>query len=60
MLFNKGMKIADNENVWWLGDFNYRIDMVNEDIRDRIAAGQSHSLFGMDQLKIQMSRNAAF
>ena len=37
-------------NIFWLGDFNYRIDLPNEDVRRKIQAGDFPTLLRHDQV----------
>ncbi|KAI3639961.1 hypothetical protein MIR68_002002 [Amoeboaphelidium protococcarum] len=60
MVFKQGSKILDNEAVFWLGDFNYRIDSANDEVRGRINKGDHLSLLALDQLGIQMRLGGAF
>jgi hypothetical protein len=48
--FSKGRKLIDHENTVWLGDFNYRIDMENDEVRARIAKNDLASLLRHDQV----------
>ena len=40
-----------DSNVFWLGDFNFRIDLPNEEVRARIAAGDFDPLLAADQVR---------
>ncbi|KAI9143692.1 Endonuclease/exonuclease/phosphatase [Paraphysoderma sedebokerense] len=59
-LFSRGKKIKDHENIFWLGDFNYRISMENEQCRALIGRKDWNGLFMSDQLNHQMRQGAVF
>ncbi|OLL23777.1 Inositol-1,4,5-trisphosphate 5-phosphatase 1 [Neolecta irregularis DAH-3] len=52
--------LADDGAIIWLGDFNYRIALMNDDVRHYINKGDIGVLFTNDQLNLQMSANKAF
>lgn len=59
--FTRGKKIKDHESIIWLGDLNFRIDMDNEEVRNKIELLQFHSMIQHDQLKREMNtRGGAF
>ncbi|KAF8504208.1 DNase I-like protein [Gautieria morchelliformis] len=58
--FLKGKTIGSHENVIWLADTNYRIDLDNEAVRSLIRAGDFDALVAVDQLKQAMDMQAAF
>ncbi|KAI8057833.1 SacI homology domain-containing protein [Syncephalis plumigaleata] len=60
LLFTNGRHIQDHKNVFWLGDFNFRIDMVNEDVRYLIEQEHLNALLDQDQLLRLMSRDEIF
>lgn len=60
ILFSKRKKIKDHEGVIWLGDFNYRIDLQNEHVKNLIKAGSFQKLFEYDQLNRQMASGESF
>ena len=47
-------------NVVWLGDFNYRISLSNEDVRRAVKGGQTLSLLKYDQLCVLHSGGDVF
>ena len=55
LMFKKGRRIRDHDNIVWLGDFNYRIDMTNEDVRARVERGDIESLTRSDQVTTMAS-----
>lgn len=60
LMFTKGRRIQDHGNVVWLGDFNYRIDLPNEEVRSAIESRDLQHLIKHDQLINQMRRERAF
>ena len=47
-------------NVFWLGDFNYRIDLGNEEVRRRALTGDFATLIRYDQLNASRERGKVF
>ncbi|KAF5388077.1 hypothetical protein D9615_000583 [Tricholomella constricta] len=58
--FQKGKTIPSHDNVVWLGDVNYRIDMDNAYVRSLAEADDFDALLAADQLKLMMDSGAAF
>ncbi|CCD23143.1 phosphoinositide 5-phosphatase INP51 NDAI_0B01090 [Naumovozyma dairenensis CBS 421] len=58
--FGRGLRIKDHDAVIWMGDFNYRILMSNEDVRRLIASKEYTNLFLKDQLNQQMIAGESF
>lgn len=54
------MTIFDHDNIFWLGDLNYRIDLPDEVVREKIKAQQWDYLFQADQLNVHMKRGNVF
>lgn len=50
LTFNKGRKLIDHDNIIWLGDFNYRIDLENEETRNKALQGDFMYLYQRDQV----------
>lgn len=48
--FQKNRSIADHDTVVWLGDFNYRIGLGNQIVRDLVAQRQFQKLYDNDQV----------
>ncbi|KAL7746825.1 Inositol-1,4,5-trisphosphate 5-phosphatase 1 [Sorochytrium milnesiophthora] len=59
-VFKRGKRIQDHEAVFWLGDFNYRINLENDECRTLIDQGDVTSLLHYDQLLDQMHTGQAF
>ncbi|EPY49482.1 inositol-polyphosphate 5-phosphatase [Schizosaccharomyces cryophilus OY26] len=60
LVFSSGMKIYDHSNIIWLGDFNYRIDADNDDVRKLIEVGDLSKLYSFDQLRKEMDAKRVF
>ncbi|KAG7661650.1 INP51 [[Candida] subhashii] len=58
--FSKNRRIKDHDAVIWLGDFNYRIGLPNEQVRPLIHQKAFYKLFEFDQLNKQMANGATF
>ena len=53
----QGRVIPSHDYVFWCGDFNYRIDLPNDEVKDLIADENWGALQAMDQLNIQRNQN---
>ncbi|KAF9452987.1 phosphatidylinositol phosphate phosphatase [Macrolepiota fuliginosa MF-IS2] len=58
--FQKGKTIASHDNVIWLADTNYRIDLDNPAVRAYAEADDFDPLFAADQLRHVIDTGAAF
>ncbi|KAF8076611.1 inositol polyphosphate phosphatase [Lyophyllum atratum] len=58
--FQKGKTIPSHDNVVWLGDLNYRVDMDNTTVRSLIERNDFDALLAADQLRRAMDEGAAF
>ncbi|KAK9495456.1 SacI homology domain-containing protein [Lipomyces doorenjongii] len=58
--FPRGKTLKDHDTVVWLGDFNYRIDLPNEDVRRHIKLQNLEELYRHDQLNNQMLNGQVF
>ncbi|KAF3906420.1 Synaptojanin-1 [Dactylellina cionopaga] len=58
--FQRGRCIDDHDVVIWLGDFNYRIGLGNDEVKRLINAGQLGKLYENDQLNLQMVAGLTF
>lgn len=58
--FAKGSRIKDHDAVIWMGDFNYRILMSNDEVRQLILDKDFATLFQKDQLNQQMIAGESF
>lgn len=48
--FQRGRMIDDHDVVIWLGDFNYRIELPDEKVRELIKIGDLQTLRDNDQV----------
>ncbi|CUM67769.1 uncharacterized protein PRCAT00005474001 [Priceomyces carsonii] len=58
--FSKNRRIKDHDAVIWLGDFNFRIDLPNELVKELIERKDFAKLFESDQLNVQMAKGETF
>lgn len=58
--FQKGKTIGSHQNVVWLADTNYRIDMENDSVRAFAEHDDYDSLLAADQLKQAIDEKAVF
>ncbi|SCU91378.1 LAMI_0E05644g1_1 [Lachancea mirantina] len=58
--FAKDLRIKDHDVVIWMGDFNYRISLPNEEVRNSVISKNYSKLFDRDQLNQQMIAGESF
>ncbi|KAI0677390.1 DNase I-like protein [Trametes maxima] len=58
--FLKGKTIDSHQNIIWLGDTNYRIDLDNDRVRTLALLDDFDALLAADQLKRAMDERAVF
>ncbi|POS83673.1 hypothetical protein EPUL_005195, partial [Erysiphe pulchra] len=58
--FQRNRGINDHNTVIWMGDFNYRIALDNEKVRNLIRNGDLDALYQNDQLNLQMITGSIF
>lgn len=58
--FSKNRRIQNHDSIIWLGDFNYRIDLTNEQIKPMILQKKYSKIFEFDQLNQQMANGESF
>ncbi|KAH8815390.1 SacI homology domain-containing protein [Xylogone sp. PMI_703] len=58
--FQRNRGIADHDTVIWMGDFNYRIGLGYEKVKQLISMGDLDTLYENDQLNLQMVAGLAF
>jgi len=58
--FQRDRSISDHKTVIWFGDFNYRIGMGNERVRQLIDQHDLGTLYENDQLNLQMVHGQSF
>ena len=50
VLFLQGRTLQSHDYVFWCGDFNYRIDMDKEEVKQCVVDGDYETLKPCDQL----------
>ncbi|KAK8244636.1 SacI homology domain-containing protein [Phyllosticta capitalensis] len=58
--FQRNRSIEDHDTIIWLGDFNYRIGLRNEEVRKLVEIGDLETLYANDQLNLQMVHGLTF
>ncbi|RDW93227.1 SacI domain and endonuclease/exonuclease/phosphatase family protein [Aspergillus mulundensis] len=58
--FQRNRSIEDHDAIIWLGDFNYRIGLPNQTVRDLVQQANYQKLYDNDQLNLQMLAGRAF
>ncbi|CAD6504524.1 BgTH12-00034 [Blumeria graminis f. sp. triticale] len=58
--FLRNRSIDDHDTIVWMGDFNYRIELGLEKVRQLIKAGDLDALYEKDQLNVQMIAGLTF
>ncbi|KAI0321997.1 SacI homology domain-containing protein [Amylostereum chailletii] len=58
--FLRGKTIESHDNIVWLADTNYRIDLDNESVRSLALQDDLDALLAADQLKYAIDTGAAF
>ena len=58
--FSKNRRIQNHDAVIWLGDFNYRIDLTNDQVKPMILQKLYAKIFECDQLNKQMANGESF
>lgn len=58
--FSRNRRIKNHDVVVWLGDFNYRIGLTNEQVKPLIDKKDFPKLFEYDQLNIEMANGETF
>ncbi|KAL4781149.1 SacI homology domain-containing protein [Aspergillus varians] len=58
--FQRNRCIEDHDVIIWLGDFNYRIGLPNQAVRDLVQQTNYQKLYDNDQLNLQMLAGRAF
>lgn len=60
LVFSRGRRIKSHDSIIWLGDFNYRVDLPYDLVKERIQHGDLDTLFEHDQLNRQMVLGETF
>lgn len=58
--FQRNRSIEDHDAIVWLGDFNYRIGLGNQFVKELVAQKDYQKLYDNDQLNLQMLAGKAF
>uniref|UniRef100_A0A6B2EEV7 phosphoinositide 5-phosphatase n=1 Tax=Phlebotomus kandelakii TaxID=1109342 RepID=A0A6B2EEV7_9DIPT len=58
--FPMGRSLKSHDYVFWCGDFNYRIDMDKEEIKECVQLGQLEPVLEHDQLRKQQESGNVF
>ncbi|KAM0255158.1 hypothetical protein ACHAQJ_006081 [Trichoderma viride] len=58
--FQRNRGIEDHDAIIWLGDFNYRIGLSSEAVRGLVKKRDLQTMYGNDQLNLQMVAGLAF
>lgn len=48
-----GRTLKSHDYVFWCGDFNYRVDMNKEEMKELIKLGEIDTILENDQLKVK-------
>ncbi|XP_063401650.1 synaptojanin-1-like isoform X1 [Mytilus trossulus] len=59
-ILDKGRSIMSHDYVFWCGDFNYRIDLPNEDVKKLVQDENWSALRECDQLFVQKDEGKVF
>ncbi|BES93669.1 phosphoinositide 5-phosphatase [Nesidiocoris tenuis] len=60
ILFPLGSNLKSQDYIIWCGDFNYRIDLDKEEVKELVRNQELQKLFESDQLKIQKDAGNVF
>ncbi|XP_011307033.1 synaptojanin-1 [Fopius arisanus] len=60
LAFPMGRTLNTHDYVFWCGDFNYRVDMDKEEMKEMIRRGEIDQILRNDQLKIQQDQGNVF
>ncbi|XP_070565612.1 synaptojanin-1-like [Ptychodera flava] len=60
ILFPMGRFLHSHDYVFWCGDFNYRIDMPNEEVKQLVSVENWEALKHFDQLILQRKEGQVF
>ncbi|OJJ05356.1 hypothetical protein ASPVEDRAFT_86709 [Aspergillus versicolor CBS 583.65] len=58
--FQRNRSIEEHDAIIWLGDFNYRIGLPNQAVRDLVQQASYQRLYDNDQLNLQMLAGRVF
>ncbi|XP_050314325.1 synaptojanin-1 isoform X2 [Anthonomus grandis grandis] len=58
--FPMGRSLNSHDYLFWCGDFNYRVDMDKDEIKELVRVGNFDAILERDQLKKQQEEGNAF
>lgn len=58
--FPMGRTLNTHDYVFWCGDFNYRVDMDKEDMKEMIRRNEIDQILQNDQLRVQQDQGNVF
>ncbi|CAK9805845.1 Synj1 [Anthophora quadrimaculata] len=58
--FPMGRTLNTHDYVFWCGDFNYRVDMDKEEMKEMIVRNEFDKILQHDQLKVQQEQGNVF
>ncbi|KAJ1520146.1 hypothetical protein ONE63_004363 [Megalurothrips usitatus] len=58
--FPMGRTLNSHDYVFWCGDFNYRVDMDKDEIKENVKLGQLEPILQCDQLRVQQEQGNVF
>ncbi|XP_058828017.1 synaptojanin-1 [Topomyia yanbarensis] len=58
--FPMGRSLKSHDYIFWCGDFNYRIDMEKDELKELLKQGDIGSVLQFDQLRIQQNTGSVF
>lgn len=60
LVFSRGRRIKAHDSIIWLGDFNYRVSLPYDYVKELAVKGDLETLFEHDQLNVQMVKGETF
>ncbi|XP_052126016.1 synaptojanin-1 [Frankliniella occidentalis] len=58
--FPMGRTLNSHDYVFWCGDFNYRVDMDKDEIKEYVKRGELEPILQCDQLRVQQEQGNVF
>ncbi|ESO01264.1 hypothetical protein HELRODRAFT_157228 [Helobdella robusta] len=58
--FPMGRHVWNHDHIFWCGDFNYRIDLMKDEVKNHVAQKNWSLLQASDQLNVQRSAGQVF
>ncbi|KAI8806214.1 SacI homology domain-containing protein [Cladochytrium replicatum] len=56
----QGRPTSDHDVIFWLGDFNYRTNLPNDEVRELLEVGDTETMLSYDQLQLSQAAGEAF